>query len=83
MVYKTQYYSCHQMDLQLQGGQSLDSAVEHIQMEEEMKIPKNILNTTFVLVLPCLYKRHQRQGPGLAALLLKITVQLLCKALSP
>lgn len=59
------------MDLQLQGGQSLDSAVEHIQMEEEMKIPKNILNTTFVLVLPCLYKRHQRQGPGLAALLLK------------
>lgn len=49
------------MDLQLQGGQSLDSAVEHIQMEEEMKIPKNILNTTFVLVLPCLYKRHQRQ----------------------
>lgn len=45
------------MDLQLQGGQSLDSAVEHIQMVEEMKIPKNILNTTFLLVLPCLYKK--------------------------
>lgn len=47
VVYKTQYYSCHQMDLQLQGGQSLGSVVERIQMEEEMMTPTNILNTTF------------------------------------
>lgn len=59
------------MDLQLQGGQSLDSAVEHIQMEVEMMIPKNILNTTFKLVLLCPCKVDQPQGPGLAALLLK------------
>lgn len=63
------------MDLQLQGGQNLDSAVEHIQMEEEMMIPKNILNTTFklVLVFPCKTDQPQRisSTTGLAALLLE------------
>lgn len=46
VVYKTRYYSCHQKDLQLQGGQSWGSVVEHIQTEEEMTTPTNILNTT-------------------------------------
>lgn len=36
-----------------------------------MMIPKNILNTTFKLVLLCPRKRDQPQGSGLAALLLK------------
>lgn len=69
------------MDLQLQGGQSLDSAVEHIQMEEEMMTPKNILNTTFelVLVFPC--KTDQPQRSWTSSTTAKRTVQLLCKAL--
>lgn len=80
VVYKTQYYSCHQMDLQLQGGQSLDSVVEHIRMEEEMMIPKNILNTTFklVLVFPC--KTDQPQRSWISSSTATRTVQLLCKA---
>lgn len=80
VVYKTQYYSCHQMDLQLQGGQSLDSAVEHIQMEEEMMIPKNILNTTFKLVLAFPCKTGQPQRSWINSTTAKRSIQLLCKA---
>lgn len=67
------------MDLQLQGGQSLDSAVEHIQMEEEMMTPKNILNTfKLVLVFPC--KTDQPQRSWISSTSAKRTVQLSCKA---
>lgn len=67
------------MDLQLQGGQSLGSVVEHIQMEEEMTTPTNILNTTLelVLVFPC--KTDHPQRLWISNTTAERTVQLLCK----